>query len=92
MYIRGYLKGGTKDQNITFTCSDGTAIPAYSNDNSSSPDQKAFSIGFMADTSKTIQLQSGADYVSGGIHGFHLSDTNSMLEAEVDRHFQKNLN
>ena len=89
MYIRGYLKGGTKDQNITFSCSAGSAIPAYSDDNSSSPDQKAFSIRFTADISKTVQLQSGEDYVSGGKYGFHLSDTNSMLPAEVDRHFSE---
>ena len=87
MYIRGYVKGGTKDQNITFTCSNGASIPPHSVDNSASPNQSEFVIPFIADITKTITLVSGADDVSGGIYGIHLSDTNDVLAPEVDKTF-----
>ena len=89
MYIRGYLKGGTSNQNISFTCSAGSGILPYSDDNSSNPDQKAFSIGFIADITKDIELTNGADDVSGGIYGFHLSDAGSLLTAKEDNHFSR---
>ena len=90
MYIRGYIKGGTKDQNISFTNSAGASIQPYSFDNSDDSNQRAFSIPFTADITKTIVLVTGGeDYVSGGINGFHLSDTNDLLPAEKDRSFSR---
>ena len=89
MYIRGYVKGGTKEQNLTFSSDAGDTLPVYSYDNSASSNQREFVIPFTADTTKTITLVSSADDVSGGIHGIHLSDTSDVLAPEVDSRFSE---
>jgi LPXTG-motif cell wall-anchored protein len=87
MFIRGYIKGGTKEQNLIFSSSAEDIIPAYSYDNSANPNQREFVIPFTADTTKIITLESSANDVSGGIHGIHLSDTSDVLAPEVDSSF-----
>ena len=87
MYIRGYLKEG-KEGDIRF--SSGISPNSYHVVYDAS-NQGAFSIEFIANTSKTITLASGtnngADLVIGGADGFRLSETNSIQSATIDNSF-----
>ena len=89
MHIVGNVKGSTNADSIQFSQTDGSAVPAYSYDNSSNKNQHAFSIEFTADTTKTITLTDGAEFVAGGADGFRLTEMNDQNTRHVDSGFEE---
>ena len=77
MTIFCHIKANTNAEQIEFS-----GIDAVSYDNSSANSDYLLPIRFVADQTKTVTLQDGAQYVVGGVNGFRLSDVNDPNDKE----------